>query len=221
MVSYEVTRVDTLLCDWLSFVTVTKDIFQLTQSVIISLPVFSVLYNKVRVDEIVQTEFPYKSPSDPNITTRVLNLVHLCMCDSFNDPDWRWLRFEVRFNPTIYLCSPSEHYATERSAVCCLFNAAQCGVCFFQKWSTSSQLGVMHDLIPHVACSTNAMQSTIMITNINCIDRRKYFDSQKVFCDSHNSQDRLQDLARFNAIITIFLRWRSWSVSRANRVSWR
>lgn len=82
MVNYEVMRVDTSLCDWLSFDTVTIDIFQLTQSVIISLPV---LYNKIRVDKIVQIEFPYGS--DPNITTRVLNLVHLCTCDSFNDPD--------------------------------------------------------------------------------------------------------------------------------------
>lgn len=71
MVRYEVMRVDTSLCDWLSFDTVMIDIFQLTQFVIISLPV---LYNKIHVDKIVQIEFPYGSRSDPNIMTRVLNL---------------------------------------------------------------------------------------------------------------------------------------------------
>lgn len=46
----------------------------------------------------------------------------------------------------------------------------------------------------------------IMITNIIVLIVEKYFDSQKVFYDSHNCHEKLHDLVRFDAIITIILR---------------
>lgn len=87
--------------------------------------------------------------------------------------------YDMRFDsiPTIYLCSPSEHTDMQ-------LNAALCVVCLTQRNAVfiSSKNDLHHHNYGWCMILYHMLRVVkIMITNINCIDRRKIFWQSKGF----------------------------------------